>query len=231
MSNLVANNERRFPFLRLLFRKLVYVILVAVLIGAAGFAYGTYVEKPNYKASSAVILRMGSEESASGKAMTEIALAKYYLPTIAELAVSPTFIADANSRYAKEGGQGKISADAISIVYGDDSLIFSISYTDENDQVASDKLDAFISSVAELLENNNDLVKAKKITLIPTQNRNSIEIETGKARYTLLGTFAGGAIAVLVLFLLFKFNNTVTDKMEFEEMTGLDVLSTINKIN
>ena len=233
MRNAIENSEKRFPFLRLLLKKVVYVILTAVLVGAIGFAYSSYLVKPSYKASSAVILRMGSDASvtSSGKATTEIALAKYYLPTIAELAVSPTFLANANAAYTKDGGQGTISAKFISIVYGEDSLIFSVSYTDISEEVASKKLDVFIASVAELLENNEDLIKAQNVTLIPTQNRNSIEVESGTVKYTLLGVVAGAALAVLVLFIVFKTNNTVTDKLEFEEMTGIDVLSTISKIS
>lgn len=224
----VENAERQFFFLKFVFKKLVYVILAIVIAALAGFAYSEFLVKPTYTASTAVILKMSSDTGSSGsKATTEITLAMYYLPTVAEIAKTPAVIKRANDKY--EGSEkDKISASNVNIKYGEESLIFSISYSDKNQQAASKKLDALVEGLSELLSFGQNLIKAEEVGLTPTQNRNSISVDTGKTKFTMLGAVAGAAIAIVVLYVIYKSDKTVKNKAEFEELTGIDVLSLLS---
>ena len=227
MSEVMKDQAKNFPFLKILLRKVGLIVLALVLGIVVGFCYSKYVAKPVYTASSAVILRMSSDVMAdSGKETTEITLAKYYLPTVADIAVSPVVIKSACDAY---GEANSIKVSSITITYGEESLIFSISYQDKSAKAASDKLDVYIQSIAEHLDNEKqNLIKAEGVSLIPTQNKNTVEVDSGLVKFSLIGGVLAVGIAVLLIFASYKIDNTFKSKSDFEELTGIDVLSMLS---
>lgn len=227
MSEVIKDQTKRFPFVKIVLRKTIYLILALIIGVGAGLAYSKYVAKPVYTAKSAVILRMSSDAMAeSGRETTEITLAKYYLPTVADIAVSPVVIKSANEAY---GEANAIVASSITIEYGEESLIFSISYRDKSAEDASNKLNVYIQSIANHLDSEKqNLIKAEGVSLIPTQNKNSIEVDSGEVKFALLAGVLAVGIVLLIIFIAYKTDNTFKSKTDFEEMTGIDVLSMIS---
>ncbi len=215
--------EKSFPLFRILYKNLLIIIMSIVLAALLGLGYSMMRVAPTYQASRSVILRTTMEGSTSA---TEGALAKKYLPTVAKLVKSPVIIKEINEAY--ENNNEVISRGAIGVIYGEKSLIFTITYTDRTPELAEEKLNVIIQEFSKS-DNFKDNIKAKEATLINTQKNCDIVKNTFYGKYTVIGALAGAVISVLAVLLVYIMDNTIKTKEELEEVVGVDLLSYINK--
>jgi len=177
-----------------------------------------------YTASSSVILRMSVGEATAGNVTSNASLAKLYLPDVAKIIESPLVISKANERYENKG----ISASSINVEYGEESMIFTISYSDVSDKVAAEKLVTIITCASEVLAAG--AVEAEDVSLISTQNEIDISVNEGFMKYILLGTAAGIVLSILLSILIYALDTTIVDREEFEDIAKVPVLSYISKV-
>lgn len=215
--------ERTFPIFSILYKNLLIIILSAILFALIGFGYSALRVVPTYKASRSVILRTTMVGSTSA---TEGALAKKYLPTVARLIKSPVVLDEFNNAY--ENSNERIYKGAIDIIYGEKSLIFTITYTDRTPELAKEKLDVIIK-VFSNSDNFKDNVKAEEASIISTQKGCSIQKNTYYTKYTIVGALGGVAISIIAILIVCIMDNTIKSKEEIEEVTGVDLLANINK--
>lgn len=217
-------NEKPYPFFRILYKHKIMIILVTVLCMLLSVAYCAAYVKPVYTASSSVILRMSVGEATAGNVTSNASLAKLYLPDVAKIIESPLVISKANERYENKG----ISASSINVEYGEESMIFTISYSDFSDKVAAEKLVTIITCASEELASG--AVEAEDVSLISTQNEIDISVNEGFMKYILLGTAAGIVLSILIAILIYALDTTIVDREEFEDIAGVPVLSYISKV-
>ena len=187
-------------------------------------AYCAAYVKPVYTASSSVILRMSVGEATAGNVTSNASLAKLYLPDVAKIIESPLVISKANERYENKG----ISASSINVEYGEESMIFTISYSDFSDKVAAEKLKKIIECASDVLAAG--AVEAEDVSLISTQNEIDISVNEGFMKYILLGTAAGIVLSILLSILIYALDTTIVDREEFEDIARVPVLSYISKV-
>ncbi|MBQ3116349.1 MAG: hypothetical protein IJC07_04900 [Clostridia bacterium] len=227
----MQKEKRRLPLGKLIKKNLALMLLITLLCTLLATAYCIAFVKPTYTATSSVILRMTSQTGKLNQAETDVSLAQRYLPTIADIVVSPKIIEDANEIYHKDEKvkkSDKISANAVSIAYGERSLIFTISYTDANSDNAKAKVSALVEAASNHLELG--VLSVESISLIPTDNEIAEPKEnSGYLKIILVGFAVGVAGAFVVVLLKYALDNTITDKKDFEELTGIDVLALIDK--
>ena len=226
-ENNVVNqvNERPYPFFRILYKHKIMMIMVIVLCMLLSVAYCTAYVKPVYTASSSIMLRMTVGKTNANTVTSDVSLAKLYLPDVAKIIESPLVIDYANEKYE---GEGDISASSLNIEYGEESLIFTVSYSDLSDKVAAEKLAVIIYCASEKLADG--AVKAQDVSLISTQNEINISVNEGFMKYILLGTAAGIVLSILIAILIYALDTTIVDREEFESITGVPVLSYISKV-
>ena len=215
--------KQQLPLLRLIAKNALFIFLVTVLCSLLSLGYCALKVKPTYTASKSVILRTNMTGAGSAS-QTEASLAKLYLPVVSSLVRSPSIIKDANDIYNKE--DNRIYSGAVGIVYNERSLIFTISYTDANQVFAEEKLDAVIQAA------KKDLwlyIEADNVTLIDTQEKCNITPNNSYLKYTVIGAFGGLTISLVIVLILYVLDNTVRNKQEFEELTGIDVIAYIDK--
>ena len=108
------------------------------------------------------------------------------------------------------------------------SLIFQITYTDLDKELAVEKLQVFIKTIS---ESNvvKDKIIADEVEFVPTQRHSEISKSTSYTKHAIYGAIAGLVVSVAIAFLLHMLDNTVRDKVEFEELTGVNVIAYINK--
>lgn len=222
-ENTVLKEETySFSLLKALYKNLVLIILCTVFGALLGLGYGVIRVKPVYTKTSTVMLVTGIESSSYSN---NLVLGQYYLKDVAMILQSTEFIEEVNAEYSENGGTGEISSGSISFSYGnDDSLIFSISYSDSSYELAEKKLNAIITHSQERLV---DLIKADSVKLKETNN---VKSETYKYNYTkhiVIGLLAGCVLAVGYTMLKYFLDNTVKDRLEIEEITGVNVLACI----
>lgn len=209
-------------------RKWLFILLVTVLCLFIGVAYSVIFVKPTYTASRSVILRLSVGDVKDSTVITNINLSKIYLPDVTEFVTSPAVIEQANDIFV---GKAPIKSSNISVkssTKDEDSLIFSVSYTDTTLADAKLKLNSVIESVT-MVNDKLEVIEAEGFALIPTQNDFNVSTNSVFAQYVAIGGVAGLVISIGIVVLAHMLDNTVVSKSDFEETTGISVLSLINK--
>ncbi|MBQ3219179.1 MAG: hypothetical protein IJB32_01130 [Clostridia bacterium] len=222
-----VSSDNPASFLKVLYKNLILIVLITVLCGLCGVLYSIINVKPVYKASRSVILRTAVDINEEGTtASTDATLAKIYLPDVEKALKAPNVIKYANELYNVEGE--KLSSGRVSVNYGSDSLIFSISYTDLDGEKAEAKLNALIDAGAERLKG---LIEAKDVTLISVQENADISVSNAFNKYIVFGVFIGVAISFAIVLIRYALDNTVKSKTEYEYLTGVNVIAVIDKVD
>lgn len=224
-----------FSVFRVLVKKLPLIIIIAVLFTVAGLLLALFTVKPIYTATRTVILRTSTSEFESGASTTnDITLAKMLLPNVSEQLTGERVQKYANQRYEKktEKDDGVLCKN-VSTSYGEDTLIFKISYSDYDENLVEAKLVAVIDGFNDFLavENGNlQIIMAENVRLVNLENRASDPtVSYNYVLYILGGALIGLVIAVVIVLLRSLFDNTVKNKEEFEQATGVPVISVIEK--
>lgn len=220
-------NETNIPIFSILYKNLVLIIMSTVLFALVGLGYCVWKVPTQYVASRSVILRTTMEDSSSSSLSNQAALAKIYLPNVAKLIKSPDVIKEVNDVY--NNGSETVSRNAIGVVYGEKSLIFTITYTDKTPELAEEKLNKLIE-VFSGSEKFIQSVQAKEAKLIHTQKKCSIEEKTSYAKFVVVGGLAGAGLSIIVALLAYVLDNTIKSKEELEGIVGSSLLACVDKI-
>ncbi len=221
-----------FSLLNIILKNLVWIVIATIIGLLAGLGVAAFHAKPSYTATKRVMLVTKYSDSTDDKgneinsAGNDFFLAKIYLPNAIDKIKSPLFVADANDIYQ---GETKIVSSAISAKYGEESLIFSLSYTDADRETAIEKLNALIGS-AKLNFPKPEISVAKDSTLREVENRTSVTKNSNFAKYILIGAAAGLVLSALYVVVKEMTDNTIKDKDVVEEITGASLLACIDDI-
>ena len=234
MENNVQVQEKKFPLLKLLKRNWLLIAMITVLVTLLFASYSLFLTKPVYTASRSFILR--TELVTGGTEMENGALAvDVLLPQIEDNFTSQKYNEMANEEYKKDKyvkyNDTAISRSAITFIYKEGSLIARLTYTDSNPKVAVEKLKAVFNTANTFFE-----AEAYTITLISTDNtelddsRFVITESSNLKKFIIIGIIAGFALSFVVVLIKNALDTTVKDRQELEELTGTNVIATINKI-
>ena len=234
MENNVQVQEKKFPLLKLLKRNWLLIAMITVLVTLLFASYSLFLTKPVYTASRSFILR--TELVTGGTEMENGALAvDVLLPQIEDNFTSQKYNEMANEEYKKDKyvkyNDTAISRSAITFIYKEGSLIARLTYTDSNPKVAVEKLKAVFNTANTFFE-----AEAYTITLISTDNtelddsRFVITESSNLKKFIIIGIIAGLALSFVVVLIKNALDTTVKDRQELEELTGTNVIATINKI-
>ena len=221
--------EKTTPLWKILYNSFIMIIIFVIVGAILGFGASKILSKPVYTASQTVILRMEITEENSGNENADNAsLAKIYLPDVAAIIKSPKIERLAQEKY---GDGTKISRNSVSVTYGEKSMIFTIAYSDSNLDIAEEKLSCIIEVTTDFFidAENSKVIEAKNVSLVKVQNGVNVSKSTQTLTFTGVGAVVGLVLAVLVAILVHMFDNTVKDIEEFENMTGVSVLSHVEK--
>lgn len=221
-------------FFRIFTKNLVLIILITVFSVLCGVLYSILNVKPTYTASRSVILRTAvdveddSKKSATS-ATNNATLAKIYLPDVEVAMKSPNVIARANENYINEqDAMDKVRSGAVSVRYGENSLIFTVSYTDLDEEIAKSKLDALIKAASYKLP---ELIEATDVSLINVQNDADISVKSSFNKYIIFGFAIGVILSFGLVMIKYALDNTVKNKNEYEYLTGVNVIAVIDKVD
>ena len=191
-----------------------------------GITYSVYKVKPVYTASRSVIFRTAFREEDATTAAGSVSLAKMYLPDVEKAIKAPNIIRDANKEYGDK--EDPITAGAVSVNYGSDSLIFKVSYSGDDAKIAEAKLSVLIDTAADRIKT---LIQADDVTLINVQQDADISVSSDFNKYVILGVAIGIMISVGIVVIKYLMDNTVKSKSEYEYLTGVSVLAVIDKVD
>lgn len=218
------NLDKGFPLLKLIVKNLLLIVLISVLCALIGLGYSVLRVKPTYTASRSVILRTTLNQSGKAALANQATLGKMYLPSILEVIKSTDIITTANENYDNE--EEKILVGSVGMEYEINSLIFDLTYTDKSPELAKEKLEVFIDTLSDEI---SKYIKAEDVKLIHTQRESDVFETQYYTNYTVIGLVGGIAISMVIVLLIYVFDNTVKSKNEYEEITGMTVVAFIDK--
>lgn len=228
--------QRKIPFFKLMYKNLLLEILIVVLCTVLMVGLTILTDQTRYTVNQSFMLRTSVVSSLGNASQSANAShGKLYMPMVKDSITNPKAMQEINELYKeKYGGEiGQVDPEAIVISYKENSLIFNISYMDIDEDAAKQKL-GVIFQVA-----NDNLGKDIKgnVELIPTDGVEqdgsiryySIETSNSFLQNTMIGIALGIVIAAAVVFMKYVLDNTIKDKRELELITGVGVLSFVEK--
>ena len=225
------------PFLRILKARLVWIILISVVFVLAGYCYGKFIAKPVYTASCDVIVKLRYVDSLTGDSdhsvansnkLNDFSLAQRMMPTIVDIVKSPNVISLAKTRNGDEG----INRGSFNASYDKDSLIFNVSYTDYDPELAKGRLEDVFATFKVYIPESEDIkeiIIASDIEFVKTQNNINVSVSDNSKKAALISGAAGVVFSTVLFVLIYLFDNKVKTVKELEEITGVDVLTTISE--
>ena len=228
-----GSTEKSVPFFRIVSKNILLIVLITVLCTLIGAMYGIMFVKPEYTASHSIILRTPVADTSLGPNTTNNAsLGKLYMPQVESQITSPKFISRAQEIYKEKfSKKEKILSNSVIIDFEENSLIFSLSYTDRNEEIAKNKLQAIYESASENLTklylSEDDTIQ---VSLIRTNNTPSVSVNNGFMKTIVFGALIGVVLSVIVVIIKYVLDNTIHDKIEFEELTGVNVIAYIDRV-
>ena len=212
-----------FAFLLFLRRFIVLIVIFIILGAALGLGLAFVKDKKVYTQTKSVIVIATMDNKSTYASIT---LTKNLSNNIPDLIKTPVFINKANEIYGLDG-TGKITSSAIS-VKGNENMIFTISYSDYDKDVAEKKLCDYIEAVK--AEIDNGYLTADKVIVNDIDNEPRTSVSSGLVKYILLGLAGGVIIGLAMAFLIYLFDNTVSNKSELERLTGAAVVAYIDDV-
>ncbi len=228
--------KKPFPFWRLIYKNLVMIILIIAVCVGIGVAIGFTQTKDSYTASSRIILKASFDyENGNDYDITtnlnNNTLAKRTLPTLAAAIKTPKLVESARSR-----GDDGISAGGIGVSYNDESLIFTVSYTDDDKGLASSRLADVIWAIQTELPKMDVFSGVTGMEFIETtshvgtdDNTYPTSVSNPRSSYIALSIVAGIVLAVGAVFLKYVLDNKIKDGADLEELSGASLLAVISK--
>lgn len=231
--------ERNFPFFRILYRHIWFIIIVTILCTALGAVYGIKKTAPIYTSSCDLILSVSLDkdnqlldQSNTVKKTngTDLSLSKMYVDTVAEIIKSPTVIQVANNIYQERYGvYPYISMWNFNITTTQNSLIMGITYTDGDQKTIDKKLTAVIDAANQICQDEEiKKINAESIVLQPMQNKYDQTSSSNSGMFIGLGFVIGLALTVVISCLLYVFDNKLKEIAELEAITGTSVIAVIS---
>ncbi len=231
-----VENENAFsvPIGKILLKNLLLIILITVLVTALGTVYAMLKVKPSYTRTGNAILRVSLEPedkiTDDENIYTDVSLAQYYSNTISQVIKSAPVMELANKYYKDDASmkqQGGISRGSVGVGSSKDSLILKISYTDNDPNVAKDKLSKVFTAAREIL-NNMEAINASEIDFLETSNGYyAMSVSDSKTSVIILAFGVGLVIALVAACIRYLLDNKVKDSAELEKITGSMVIAVI----
>lgn len=215
-------------FMRFLRRFVVFIVILTVLGAAVGLGVALVKDKKVYTKTKSLVVIAKIDTATLSQNLT---VTKRWWATIQNTIVQPMFIDKATEVYRNEyGGTDKISKRALNVKAGD-GLILTVSYSDYDEKVAEDKLDAFIRAASEEIQSDEvHYVTADSVEFKPIDNVPKTSVSSGFVKYVLLGIVGGLILGLAIAFLIYLFDSTVSSKSELERLTGAAVVAYIDDV-
>lgn len=219
--------EKTVPILKILYKSWLWIVLVTILCALLGLFYSVSQVPPTYTATRSLMLRTEIHDAEyTSQSANQANLAKNYFVTVEKIIKSPKLVKEVNENNTLSGLT--VRSSAIGISYGENSLIFKVSYTEKTKELAEQKLNALIDTFSK----SNTIkqgIMADDVQFIHTQKVCDIVENNSHVKITVIGGCVGLVLAVGVAFVVYLLDNTVRDRQEFEELTGVNVIAYINK--
>lgn len=197
------------------------IILIVVVFMLLGVFYTKYMVKPDYKATSTVVLTKATDNETITQ--TEVTLNQRLVATYTELIRSNNVIRQVISNLNAEIDEEQLK-NSVSVSLVSNTQLIEIAVTNENPELAriftNEITKVFIEKVKEIYKIDNiSIYYEAKVPLVPYNINHVKDI--------IMFTAVGVIIAFCLVFVLSLFDTTIKSAEEAEKRLGLSVLASI----
>ena len=212
--------------LKLLWSKIISIIVIAAVLGVAGYVYAEYIATPQYQASAWIYVNNStSNESTSTYRIStsEISGARSLVDTYAVIVGSRTVleevIQEAHLKYTYKQLNNMISCSAI-----DNTEIFKVVVTapdaSEAALIANTIADILPEAIADIVENSS--VRVVDYAVKPT-----VRSAPSSAKYAIIGAFLGAFLSAAIVFFRDFFDDIIHSEEDFTSTFEVPILARI----
>lgn len=217
----------------------VLIIILAIVGMALGIVYQKFLVTPMYKSTTSLVLAQGNGSNSDIEkidgtntnnndiTLNDITLNQKLVSTYGEIIKSRTVAKDVIEKLNLSMSEDQFIAN-ITVNSKKDTELLEITVQNEDSKAAVEIVnalaDAFIKKVADVYNINN-------VSVIDVGEQDSTPFNIDLLKTSAISTFAGIMIAVLIIFIKFYFNNTISNEEDIEKGLGLPVLAVIPKYN
>lgn len=227
MVNDNVKTKRNFSFFQIIRKGLLFLIVFTLLVGGAGTVISKLTCKTTYTKTCEILLNVYFDEDALSSS-ENTSLSKQYMATVAGVIKSPVNVETARVINGEENYDGGINRGAISVNYSSSSLIFSVSYSDSDPNLAEKRLKSVLASAQKLFAENS-YIAAKQVKLIETQNEYATSSSNNFYILSVFSFVVGAVLGLIIVFIRYVLDNKIRTIEELEELTGIEVLASIKK--
>lgn len=206
-------------------KKLVFVLVFALVCGIAGFVVFSFFVTPEYVAETRMFVMNRTNESHVGSA--DFQISNYMIKDYTVLITGQNVTKEVISRLGLNMTPGMLKQ-KIRISAPDNTRVLQINVVDEDPQRAADIANTIYEVAAQQLQSIMDvdvvnLVYAAEVPQFPT----SPNVRKG----TLNAAAVGCLLALVVFVVIYVVNDTIRTEEDVEHYLGLSVLGAIPKSN
>lgn len=205
-------------------KNVIIIILVTLLFGMIGFLYTNYIQIPVYNSQTTLLLLQATTTEGS-ITQSDIQLNQKLITTYSEIIKSNKVL----NRVINELNLDttiKDLSDAISVSSKSDSIIITITVTDEKPEMSM----KMANSVAKVfMEEIGSLMSMENVSLIDeaTLPINPANVKANQQIIIALG--AGFILSAMILFIIFYFDTTIKSEEQIENIVDLPVIGSVPK--
>lgn len=226
--NMNENNESVLWMLlfRRLLKKLPLILAVVLLFGILGGAVSAFLIAPTYQASAELIVNAGervNQSVTSEQLNTAESLAEIYSIIIKSDTVLEQVISDQKLDLSFEELVSKVSVNSVN-----GTSVIRVSAEDRSAEKALDILRGIVKTAPAVIQ---DKVEAGSVKIISEPRLAAKPVSPNVPRNAVLCALIGLVLSLAALVLGAVRNDSVADKQQLEERTGLSVLGEIPTID
>lgn len=223
--------KRNFPIWTILYKNLIWILLVVIAFGVLSYFYSRKKKNPTYIASEQILVYADIDETAKRSTATannNATLADLVLSKVISAFKSEEAMAIINSKIEDEYyiSKGSIGTDV------GETLIFTMSYADVSQDGAEKRLSNAIKGFGWWLDECDkmdiDIISTGTISIKALQKEAEITVSTPYINDAIYGTAIGLLISCVIAILLYIFDNKVRDEKELESLTGAKLIAYVS---
>ncbi len=209
-----------------LWKRIWIIIVSAIVVGAAFFAYSKARITPKYSASTMLYVNNGgtidvkSYKISASDLSTAQSLVSTYLVILTSRTCLNEVIAEAGLNYSYEALVSMISASAV-----DETEIFRVTVT----STSAEEAKLIANTIADVLpEKISDIVDGSSVRVVDYAVTNNTRISPNYSRYAIIGAVVGAVVSVILIIIVQLADDIIhNDEYITETYPDLPLLATI----
>lgn len=199
------------------------IILAAVIVGGAAFAFSRFVITPTYESTTRILVLNRQDSGSSNLTYSDLqlgtSLTKDYPELIQSRYVVEKVIADFGLDTTYENFISKVAVTTTS-----DSRIIDITITDPDPLLAKELVDALRNIAAERIVEVTDI---QAVNMVDEGNIPDKPSNPSVPKWTLIGFLIGGFLAAAVVLVRYLLDDTIKSSEDIEKYLHLSTLGLI----